>query len=263
MFLTEYAMRIRHLVLVLAAVLLSASVDAYTKPDGADEGISKSSNKGGNGNGNSGGDHGNPGSDTAPGNSGNKGNSGGTKLKVHPPQGTCDASDSSSVDGLDLQGPEGQSGASHVAHTSFGMIDAQTCDPVASSSSANMMYFWYGSTFDFVLNAHQLPPGSDWTLTYQPEPLPSSGVICLGNATVNGCGQLHLAGSVELDSNLPPGLDPTADPSTQPPDALLALVLSDDVDCKGGTMTNFEAGMYLWSARVRYIDTDLLPPAGP
>jgi hypothetical protein len=250
-------MRIRHLVLVLAAALLSASLAAYAKPgDGEGEGMTKSSNKGGNGNGNSGGDHGNQGSGTPP------GNSGGTKLKVHPPQGTCDATDSS-INGLDLQGPEGQSGASHVAHTDFGMIDAETGEPVASTSSATMMYFWYGSTFDFVLNAHQLPAGSEWTLTYQPEPLPSSGVICLGNATVNGGGQLHLASSVELDSNLPPDLDPTADPSTQPDDALLALVLSDDVDCAGGTMTNFESGMYLWSARVRYIDTDLLPPAGP
>ena len=248
-------MRIRHLVLVLAAALLSASLVAYAKPgDGESEGMTKSSNKGGNGNGNSGGDHGNSG--TPP------GNSGGTKLKVHPPQGTCNASDSS-IDGLDLQGPEGQSGASHVAHTDFGMIDAATGEPVASSSSATMMYFWYGSTFDFVLNAHQLPAGSEWTLTYQPEPLPSSGVICLGNATANGGGQLHLASSVELDSNLPPDLDPTADPSTQPEDALLALVLSEDVDCAGGTMTNFESDMYLWSARVRYIDTDLLPPAGP
>jgi len=251
-------MRLRHLVLVLAAALLSTSVVAYAKPNGDSEGdgMSKSSNKGGNGNGNSGGDHGNPGSGAAP------GNSGGTKLKIHPPQGTCDASDSSSLDGLDLQGPEGQSGASHVAHTDFGMIDPATGASVPSASSATMMYFWYGSTFDFVLNAHQVPAGSQWTLTYQPEPLPSSGVVCLGNATANGGGPLHLAGSVELDSNLPPDLDPTADPSTQPDDALLALVLSDDVDCAGGTMTNFEAGMYLWTKeRVRYIDTDLLPPA--
>jgi hypothetical protein len=244
-------MRIRHLVLVLAAALLSASLVAYAKPgDGEGEGMTKSSNKGGNGNGNAG-DHGNQGSGTPP------GNSGGTKLKVHPPQGTCNASDS--LNGLDLQGPEGQSGASHVAHTDFGMIDAETGEPIASPSSATMMYFWYGSTFDFVLNAHQLPAGSQWTLTYQPEPLPSSGVVCLGNATVNGGGQLHLAGSVELDSNLPPDLDPTADPATQPDDALLALVLSDDVDCEGGTMTNFESDMYLWSSRVRFIDTDLLP----
>jgi hypothetical protein len=254
-------MRIRHLVLVLAAALLSTRVVAYAKSHGDSEGdgMTKSSNKGGNGNGNSG-DHGNQGSGAAPGNSGNNGS---TKLKVHPPQGTCDASDSS-IDGLDLQGPEGQSGASHVAHTDFGMIDPGTGEPVPSASSARMMYFWYGSTFDFVLNAHQLPAGSEWTLTYQPEPLPSSGVVCLGNATVNGGGQLHLAGSVELDSNLPPDLDPTADPSTQPDDALLALVLSDDVDCEGGTMTNFEADMYLWtSSRVRFIDTDLLPPPGP
>ena len=247
-------MRFRQLVLVLAAALLSTSVVAFAKANGEGEGdgMTKSSNKGGNGN--SGSDHGNQGSGGAP------GNSGGTKLKVHPPQGTCDASDSSSIDGLDLQGPEGQSGASHVAHTDFGMIDPATGEAVASASSATMMYFWYGPTFDFVLNAHQLPAGSQWTLTYQPEPLPSSGVMCLGNATVNGGGQLHLANSLELTSNLPPALDPTADPSTQPPDALLALVPSADVDCTGGTMTNFEPNAYLWSnPRVRFIDTDLLP----
>ena len=96
-------MRIRHLVLVLAAALLSTGLVAYAKPgDGESEGMTKSSNKGGNGNGNSGGDHGNSG--TPP------GNSGGTKLKVHPPQGTCNASDSS-IDGL---------ARSHSAPTSFG-----------------------------------------------------------------------------------------------------------------------------------------------
>ena len=251
-------MRIGHCGLILAAGLLSIGFAAYAGPghgDG-DGPMAKPDNKGGNGNG--GGDHANNG------NHGQQpdvpGNSGGTKVKVHPPQGTCDASNS--IEGLDLQGPEGQSGASHVAHTDFGMIDPETGEAVASPSSATMMYFWYGSTFDFVLNAHKLPAGSEWTLTYQPEPLPSTGVICLGNATVNGGSQLHLAGSVELDSNLPPDLDPTADPATQPPDALLALVLSADVDCEGGTMTNFESEMYLWTnPRVRYIDTDLLPPA--
>jgi hypothetical protein len=85
-------------------------------------------------------------------------------------------------------------------------------------------------------------------------------VICLGKATVNGGGQLHLAGSIELNSNLPPSLDPTADPSTQPPDALLALVPSADVDCTAGANTTFEPDLSLWSGpRVRYIDTDLLP----
>jgi hypothetical protein len=188
------------------------------------------------------------------------GNSGGTKVKVNPPAGTCDAS-ASDTGGIDLQGPDGQSGKSHVAHTDFAMTDPGTGDPLAGPT-ATMMYFWYGSTFDYVLNAHGLVPGTSYTLAYQPEPLPSMGVICLGAATVNGGGQLHLANSLELSSNLPPALDPTADPSTQPPDALLALVLSPDVDCDGGTMTNFEGDMYLWTlARVRYVDTDLLPPA--
>jgi len=184
------------------------------------------------------------------------GNSGGTRVKG--PQGTCPATPDGS--GLDLQGPDGQSGTSQVAHTALTKVDVATGTPVASSSSATLMYFWFGSTFDFVLNAHQLDAGSKWTLTYQPEPLPSAGVICLGSATANGGRQLHLANSLELASNLPPALDPAADVSTQPPDALLALVPSADVDCTAGTMTNFEPDLYLWSApRVRYIDTDLLP----
>jgi len=232
--------------LLIAVSALVASPLVYAKHDGGDDGSSH-----GNGHGNGpppshGGGDGN----TNPGGS----NSGGTKVKA--PAGTC--TDESA--GVDLQGPDGQSGSSHVAHTDFGLMDVTTGNSVPSDESARMMYFWYGSTFDYVLNAHQLPAGTEWTLTYQPEPLPSSGVMCLGTATVNGGGQLHLANSLELDSNLPTALDPTADPSTQPADALLALVPSADVDCSGGTMTNFEPNVYLWSApRVRYIDTDLLP----
>src|SRR5258708_5921971 len=163
--------------------------------------------------------------------------------KTHPRQGVCTADDTTAID---LQGPQGQSGASHVAHTGFTKMDITTGNTVTSDSSASMMYFWFGSQFDYVLNAHGLDASTQWTLTYQPEPLPSSGVICLGNGTVNGGGQLHLANSIELNSNLPSKLDPTADPSTQPPDALLALVLSADVDCTGGTMTNFQPDKYLW-----------------
>jgi len=231
---------------LIAASVLAASPLAFAKHDGGDDGAA-SHGESGNGHGNSG-NAGPPA--TQPGN----GNHGG--VTAHPPQGTC-TNDSTAVD---LQGPDGQSGNSHVAHTNFGLMDITTGNSVPSNESATMMYFWYGSTFDYVLNAHQLPAATEWTLTYQPEPLPSAGVMCLGTATVNGGGQLHLANSLELNSNLPTALDPTADPSTQPPDALLALVPSADVDCTGGTMTNFEPNVYLLSnPRVRFIDTDLLP----
>jgi hypothetical protein len=241
-------MRSRLLTLTIAAGLLAASPSVFAKHDGGDNGSASS---------HAGGDHGNSGNHGPPTTTPGTGNHG---VSAHPPQGTC-TDDSSSVN---LQGPDGQSGDSHVAHTNFGMMDISTGANVPSNESATMMYFWYGSTFDYVLNAHQLPAGSDWTLTYQPEPLPSSGVMCLGNATVNGGGQLHLANSLDLNSNLPTTFDPAADPSTQPPDALLALVPSADVDCTGGTMTNFEPNVYLWSnPRIRYIDTDLLPPPTP
>jgi len=164
---------------ILVAALMSICLPAYAgHGDGDGDGppMTKPGGGGGNGgNGGNSGDHKGGPPSTPPGNSGG--------AKVNPPQGTCSASDSS---GIDLQGPEGQSGASHVAHTDFTKIDPTTGDPVASSSSATMMYFWYGSTFDYVLNAHGLLAGGKWTLTYQPEPLPSAGVVCLGNATVNG-----------------------------------------------------------------------------
>jgi hypothetical protein len=240
----------RRCVSLLATALLAVCVPALATPghDGDGDHGPPADKPGGGGNG---GDHGNAPPATPP------GNSGGTKIKLHGPQGTCSIEDSA---GIDLQGPDGQSGASHVAHTEFTLIDSTTGEPVASAESATLMYFWYGSTFDYVLNAHGLPAGSEWTLTYQPEPLPSAGVICLGNATVNGGGQLHLAASLELDSNLPAGLDPTADPATQPPDALLALVPSLDVDCTAGSNTTFEPDLALWSnPRIRFVDTDLLP----
>lgn len=230
----------RFLASIVTAALFAASLPTLAEHGGGDDG------PGGGHPGN--GHHGPPA--TTPGN-------GHHDVIANPPQGVC--ADNSSA-AIDVQGPAGQSGASQVAHTNFGLIDITTGETVQSNESATMMYFWFGSTFDYVLNAHGLAAGSQWTLTYQPEPLPSSGVLCLGEATVNGGGQLHLANSIELNSNLPPGLDPTADPSTQPPDALLALVPSADVDCTGGTMTNFEPNVYLWSnPRVRYIDTDLLP----
>ena len=240
---------------LLAASLLLPCFAAYGGPghsggsdrDGPAMGVpTDHGNHGGNS-----GDHPSGGPPSTP-----PGNSGGIKVKA--PSGTCPATSDDS--GLSLQGPDGQSGASQVAHTVLTKIDSTTGAPVASASSATLMYFWFGSTFDYVLNAHQLEAGSKWTLTYQPEPLPSAGVLCLGSATVNGGRQLHLASSVDLASNLPPDLDPAADPSTQPADALLALVPSADVDCTAGTMTNFEPDAYLWTGpRVRYIDTDLLP----
>jgi len=240
--------------LVLAAGMICFCAPLHANP-GRDDGDGPPATKPGDGRGNggNGGDHGNSG-DHAKGPPTTPPSSG---PKVHGPQGTCTAD---SLGGIDLLGPEGQSGASHVAHTDFTLMDITTGDVVASASKATMMYFWYGSTFDFVLNAHQLPVGSEWTLTYQPEPLPSAGVVCLGSATVNGGGQLHLASSLELNSNLPPTLDPTGDPAAQPADVLFALVPTADVDCTAGTNTTFEPDVSLWSGpRIRFVDTDLLP----
>lgn len=158
-----------------------------------------------------------------------------------------------------LVGPDGQAGASHVAHTNFGPMDATSGEVTASPDLGRMMYFWKGGTFDFVLNAHGLPAVQKWALTFQPEADSADKVICLGQGTVNAGGQLHLAGSVELDSNLPPGFDPAAEPDPEAKDALLALVPLEDVDCTAGAMLVVHSENYRYSSpRVRYVDTDLL-----
>lgn len=239
------------LALLLAAALASPAVLAGGRHD------SESGNNGHSG------DRGRPVDAGPPAEGSGPGNSDQAPGQLKPPSasGTCGADDSS------LAGPEGQAGSSHVAHTNFGPMDAQTGDVAASPDSGRMMYFWVGSTFDFVLNAHGLPAVQDWTLTYQPEPMPSAGVICLAQGTVNAGGQLHVAGSVELNSNLPPGLDPLADnsdPATATPDALLALVPSADVDCTAGTMLASHPEDYRFSSpRVRFVDSDLLPAVQP
>jgi len=60
-----------------------------------------------------------------------------------------------------------------------------------------------GTTFDFVFNGHGLDAGDNYTLIYYPDPWPGAGLICFGSDTANAGGNVHIAGSVETNTDLP------------------------------------------------------------
>jgi hypothetical protein len=118
-----------------------------------------------------------------------------------------------------------------------------------------MMYFWIGSTFDFVLNAHRLEPGSEWTLTARAG---DDSAICLAAGNANPGGELHLAASLEMDSHLPEGLDPFA-PTAEgdvPAGTLLELVPSDTADCDSGTVSPEADPILVSEHDIRFVDVN-------
>jgi hypothetical protein len=153
------------------------------------------------------------------------------------------------ADGAVAVGPLGQAGASHVAHVGFDVAEGSD-----SEAWARMMYFWIGTTFDYVLNAHGLEPGSEWTLVARA----ADSAICLGDGTVNPGGQLHLRDSLELESHLPDDLDPF-EPTPEgedPAGTALELVPSDDVDCDAGTAATEDEDALTSAHDIRFVDVD-------
>jgi hypothetical protein len=149
-------------------------------------------------------------------------------------------------------GPDGQAGLSSIAHLNFSQQDPETGDPLEDGAWGRMMYRWISPVFDYVFNGHELPPGEEYTLTYQPQPLPSEGVICLGDGTVNPGGDLHIQDAFDLATDLPAAYDENED------EAILALVLSSDVDCEAGTMTEWQPEDYLFGDETMfYVNPDL------
>jgi len=134
-----------------------------------------------------------------------------------------------------LAGPSGQAGKSNVALL---YLYQKTCDnspdwPIVEDGAwGKMKYNLSGPEFDFVFNGHGLVEGTEYTLIYYPDPWPGNGLICLGSGTVNEEGNIHIADSVEIDTDLPIDTDDNDG-------AKIFLVLSDDVDCEGQVMTNW------------------------
>ena len=97
-----------------------------------------------------------------------------------------------------------------------------------------MEYKSVGSVFDFVFNGKGLEAGEDYSLIYYPDPWPGTGLIVLGSATANNGGNVHIAGSVDTDGNLPFDSDENAHVDTTTYDdgstgAKIWLVQSDNI----------------------------------
>lgn len=156
-------------------------------------------------------------------------------------------------------GPSGQAGLSSIAHLNFSAGEAEDGPDGDNGNGseefdgwARMMYRWYAPVFDYVFNGHQLPAGEAYTLTYQPQPLPSAGVICLGDGVVNDGGNLHIQDAFDIATDLPAAYDENED------EAILALVLSADIDCASGDMLDWQPEHYLFGDEgMFYVHSDL------
>ena len=150
------------------------------------------------------------------------------------------------------EGPSGQAGLSSIAHLNFVQIDSETEEVVEDGAWGRMMYRWTAPLFDFVFNGKQLEPGAVFTLTYQPEPLPSSGVLCLGTGTVNEDGDLHIQDAFDIGTDLPAANDENEEEAT------LALVVDEHVDCLEGEMRIWSPDDYLFGEEgMFYVHSDL------
>jgi hypothetical protein len=127
-----------------------------------------------------------------------------------------------------------------------------------------MNYNLVGPYFKFVFNGHGLEPGIDYTLIYYPG-YPDGdgmGLICLGKGTSDEFGDVHINERVYGLCDLP-GPEDTND------GAKLILVLSEDVDCDGAAIIEWDSASYLFGYNLMSFDdttceiTELLPEEEP
>lgn len=148
-------------------------------------------------------------------------------------------------------GPGGQAGLSSIAHLNFSATDDEDGES-DNDGWGRLTYRWIAPVFDYVFNGHELEPDVAFTLTYQPQPMPGDGVICLGQATVNPGGNLHMQDAFDIGTDLPAAWDENEN------EAVLALVLTDDVDCDNGQMLNWQPEAYLFGEEMMfYVHSDL------
>ena len=126
---------------------------------------------------------------------------------------------------------------------------------VEDGSWGKLKYPLQGPTFKFVFNGHDLEPEVDYTLIYYPDPWPGTGLICLGFATSNRGGNVHIMGSPDTgdlpianDLNNPdnPNHEACITGSTCIEGAKIWLVLSSDVDCEAQAMIGWNPTEYLF-----------------
>jgi len=132
--------------------------------------------------------------------------------------------------------------------------DPSTWEIVENGPWAIMVYDPQGPTFDYALDGHGLKPNTDYSLIYYADPWPGNhpGAL-IGNGTTDGSGELHLAGSVELNMDLPDPAD-----ANYPTGAKIMLVLSSDYDASQTKMVAWNPTEYLFEGHlITYDDTDV------
>ncbi len=162
------------------------------------------------------------------------------------------------------KGPSGPAGASDVGHLYlYQKIEPPQPYPpntpwVIDKEGAwgKMMYRLSGPVFQYVFNGHKLAPQEQYTLIYYADPWPGNGLICLGSGTANRGGNVNIAASASIGTDLPipadlnnpenPGHGNCVLNSTCIDGAKIWLVLSSDVDCGGRTMVGWDASEYLF-----------------
>jgi hypothetical protein len=171
--------------------------------------------------------------------------------------------------------PNGPAGNSNIAHLYLCEKVPYVWTIVEDGAWGKMKYNLAGPTFDFVFNGHGLNPG-DYTLIYYPDdkpdnPWPRVGIRCLASGTADDDGNIHLAGSIELDTDLPCSGDWNINPDPDYCDynngfddydhcsgAKIWLVESSAVNCATDTMSGWNPTEYLFETDlIEYDDTEV------
>lgn len=149
-------------------------------------------------------------------------------------------------------GPTGPAGKSNVGHLSlFEKTGHPDWQIVEGGAWGKMTYNLSGPEFEFVFNGHGLEAGVEYCLIYYPDPWPGTGLICLGTATANGGGNVHIAASVDT-GDLPAAADANFEKG-----AKIWLVLATDVDCETGVMSVWNPTEWLFEYDlITFDDTD-------
>ncbi len=103
--------------------------------------------------------------------------------------------------------------------------DLATWEIIEGGAWGKMKYNLSGDEFEFVFNGHGLEADTEYTLIYYPDGWPGNGLICLGTATADEYGDVHIMNSVNT-GDLPAIYD-----TNYPVGAKIWLVLTVDVDC--------------------------------
>lgn len=145
-------------------------------------------------------------------------------------------------------------GNSNVAFLYLYEKDPANWSIVPDGAWGKLKFNLAGPTFDYVFNGHKLMAGTDYSLIYYADPWPGNhpGALIASGAADAG-GNIHLASSVDLDTNLPNAAD-----ANYPTGAKIWLVLSSDYDATTHGMTAWNPTKYLFEHNlITYTDTNL------